>query len=280
MTITKVDIRFLFPRCKAQGVCLPVFQPKVRRVRDFFEFSAQVYKPFSSNTVYEKLESCCLAVEDDSSTGYYGAAFLDLRIGIYKETPYQYKLTTKPCLIIAHRGTEPYTDFFNDILYTDKSIARQEIPLQFYSACNLVFRVWHYLGVRDVPTIHTGHSLGAALAQMCGHKFKQRSKGFETPGTQEILMKIDPYMTVAPDQHISFSMWGSYISHISSKINLLPFIGRRMPHVGKVFQCVKSYEDQSLINPYKNIKNLHLLENMEPCINSDGNFVPNPKKLQ
>lgn len=113
--------------------------------------------------------------------------------------------------------------------------------------------------------MHTGHSLGAALAQMCAHEFFHKSIGFEAPGIAKILEKLNPNNPIIDENHIIFRMNGSYISGM-------------LPQRGKVFSCLA--KDPIILSPGSNIGELHLMKHMLPCLNSDGNFVLNPKIIK
>jgi hypothetical protein len=253
------DLSRIFPNCK--GVFL--YPPKDRTPKDFFRIAEKVYDDIKPNRMYKNIQCWCVYTVSNESTGYFGAAFLDLRMDIKSLSNPGFR----PRVIIAHRGTNlsELKDLKNDF-----TILKQEIPIQFMDACMLMGRTFGYFRRRDLDVVHSGHSLGAALAQMCAFKFNHKSIGFETPGTAGILYLIDPKRPLNNDQYISFTMDGSYIS-------------QSLPHIGKVFigkKQIYSSREGSLLDVFDNITLLHRMGNMKPFFNSDGNFITNPKMLK
>lgn len=260
------NIRHIFPNCKNDIKNIPLFPRKERNVKDFFDLSQLSYKQVVANRVFNTKQYWSIFKVENNDTGYFGVAFLDLRMNS-KEFG---RSSFYPKIVFAHRGTD---DLFHDVLKADISIANQEIPTQFHDACDLVDKTLIYLGSKKADLMHTGHSLGAALAQMCAYKYSHRSIGFETPGTVGILYKIDSNKKYRDQQFLSFDLEGSLIS------GTLPQTGKVILGKKKVYR-VGPVVRHSLIDVIDNILLYHPMSNMEPFFDRAGNFVTNPKHLQ
>lgn len=110
----------------------------------------------------------------DGSDGYHGIAYIN---------------EGSNRVVFAHRGTNPDASIISD-LDDDFQLWRGEPPGQFATSRNFVENVSRELaasGRGDMPVIHTGHSLGAVLADLNAAQDETRSITFENPGSREIL---------------------------------------------------------------------------------------------
>lgn len=145
----------------------------------------------------------------DTGSDYYGCCYIkDL------DSP-----NLASCIVISHRGTVP-----SDVahLVSDFLIALEKIPLQVNAAQKFMVAVsqqliTHFKLDRDhqenwekmmkVPTVSTGHSLGAVLAQLFP---ATTTITFENPGAKPILIKW------ATDQHVPADKIQEYLNMIAS----------------------------------------------------------------
>ncbi len=114
-------------------------------------------------------------------TGYFGAA-------------YKNKITG--AIVITHRGTQlsNLDAVFNDVL-----LIQGKIPEQLQSALEFSKFVYTTEKIIDKRKVsHTGHSLGAALAELCAWKHELSAVTFDSPGVKkhiscELGQAFDPY---------------------------------------------------------------------------------------
>jgi WXG100 family type VII secretion target len=102
-------------------------------------------------------------------------------------------------VVIAHRGTDNWEDTDDDA-----AIYFESVPDQFEDSRKFTQDVKDELarrGITDYEMVHTGHSLGAVLADLNAAQDGTRAYTFENPGTAEILqtqgVKYDPQKHVA-----------------------------------------------------------------------------------
>ena len=114
-------------------------------------------------------------------------------------------------LIIAHRGTDldrkelkngksSWKRTLNTLLNTikdiddDYAIFKGDIPQQQFDAAEnftqqaIAKYVQQYK--HEPQVIHTGHSLGAVLAELCAAKYDRQAITFESPGTKPMIQKL------------------------------------------------------------------------------------------
>ncbi|HKJ87105.1 MAG TPA: hypothetical protein VKA48_01105 [Gammaproteobacteria bacterium] len=100
-------------------------------------------------------------------SGFYGAAYQNVATGE---------------IVIAYRGTEPWSDLFKDLLTTDGKIAAGAEDQQFVDALAFAKNVQDtYQGLGNEISV-TGHSLGGGLAQLAADTFGWDGVTFEAPG--------------------------------------------------------------------------------------------------
>ncbi|MBS0351278.1 MAG: hypothetical protein JSR33_08855 [Proteobacteria bacterium] len=103
-------------------------------------------------------------------SGYFGVAYVNY---------YDYSI------VIAHRGTEKHQ---KEDLLTDFKLLLSEISEQVHDALNFTKKIKsHY---PEYTLSHTGHSLGAALAEICAWFNNVAAVTFESPGTKSIIEQI------------------------------------------------------------------------------------------
>lgn len=129
--------------------------------------------------------------------GYFGAVFINRRTGE---------------VVIAHRGTEqwnlnPFNGQSSD-LDDDAALALGQIPDQYAVSRKLTEQVKSQLaqdpGMAGYSLVHTGHSLGAALADL--NALTDNSKGitFDNPGTLAIVKNNSNVFTGARTQLVNY----------------------------------------------------------------------------
>ena len=102
-----------------------------------------------------------------SDSGFYGAAYQSTETGE---------------IVIAYRGTEPWSDLYKDLLTTDGKIAAGAEDQQFVDALAFAKDVQDtYQGLGNEISV-TGHSLGGGLAQLAADTFGWGGVTFEAPG--------------------------------------------------------------------------------------------------
>jgi len=128
--------------------------------------------------------------------GYFGRAY------IYPK---------KDILIIAHRGTDfdrkklkkaksSWKQTINSLMHTikdiddDYAIFKGNVPQQQFDAAENFTRqaIAKYIQQynRKPNIIHTGHSLGAVIAELCAAKHDRQAVTFESPGTKPMIQKL------------------------------------------------------------------------------------------
>lgn len=141
---------------------------------EYAQMSQLVYKETGAPAGWERLP-----IQSEITQSYYGAAFR-------KGTE----------IVIAHRGTVPTN--INDI-HSDYHILTKTIPPQYYPAVSFANNVINTYGGLGITVTHTGHSLGAFLADLVAYEKGQQATTFDNPGSGDV---IDQY---GNGIHVGFS---------------------------------------------------------------------------
>ncbi len=182
-----------------------------------------------------------LATKAVSVGGYYGQAYLDNN--------------TKQ-LIIAHRGTDNLISAFTEGQKVDQKVGSKiwelvkdldddyeiysgKIPReQFLEARKFTKKVKSVYGkeFNEIPNIvHTGHSLGAVLAELCAIADSGKAITFESPGTEPLLEELEE-LTYGQFDFKSFDPKKADIITYNAEPNRINTLHQ---HVGKVVPLYK-----------------------------------------
>lgn len=239
-----VELRRIFPKSKLSGFSIPKYVESGRSPDNYLDLAGLAYQKHAK---YKHLPANQVWIFDSSENkrnGYSGLAMLDLKFDSLFQT------SRLPVLIIAHRGT----DDMKDVLGADLSLLRRRLPEQAESARLFDINARLQLGVdENYPTIHVGHSLGAALAQILAFPKGHVAVGFETPGTRDILKHLQTPQSSQAKMY-SFNMHGSYVSET-------------MPQADSHLVKCLSTEIEPLgdINPVGNVRKYHFREKIDRC---------------
>ena len=164
-------------------------------------------------------------------------------------------------LIIAHRGTDldrkelknaksSWKRTINTLMHTikdiddDYDVFKGKIPQQQFDAAEIFTQqaIAKYIQqYNHQPTvIHTGHSLGAVLAELCAAKYNRQAVTFESPGTKPMIQKL------FGDQKVNWKKFN--ITSYNAEPNKINSVHE---HVGKVIPLYNTKEvtpDYSEIN--------------------------------
>lgn len=103
----------------------------------------------------------------DMQTGYFGMA--------YKKGN---------TVIIAHRGTDDTRDMLDGL-----NLLLTKLPTQLKHAYSLTEKIMEAFPLYNI--VHTGHSLGGAIAQLMSVNYEHQAITFDTPGMYELVKKMD-----------------------------------------------------------------------------------------
>ena len=193
-------------------------------------------------------------------SGYFGAAYID-------------SIDNPSKIIIAHRGTNNIQDIIEDIAI----INNRPFSQLFDAACftKKVLRV----SPRDCTISHTGHSLGAIIAEIMSYMTfgSRKCITFENPGSLEILKRW--LINENPD----ISAVKKYSTIIQSRVNMIDTCNTQM---GTVYNLKDKplgidadilYPKSYLENPYYMVANTleqHPISSMLTYLEEGGIIAP------
>lgn len=182
---------------KASSESLP------KHIEGYLDFNSENYHPSEDLKYAEEYQlsddkllnkSLNQALNLVTMGGYFGRAYINKQ---------------NDEIIIAHRGTDiPEEDNNTDdsfaavmglLLKTvrdvddDIAILKGKIPAQYYAAAhfeNEVKEKYRKEFSKDPFIVHTGHSLGAILAELCAAQNNTRAVTFESPGSLPLIKKL------------------------------------------------------------------------------------------
>lgn len=188
-------------------------------------------------------------VEGFSNDGYFSVAYVN---------------DTTRQLVIAHRGTEPTDlgDIRSDIVLT---LAR--IPSQFNDGAEPFMtrardrykqRFNNTLEIAEADVLHTGHSLGAVLAELSAYRFHGAAVTFDSPGSLPIIRKeFDANVKPEDVNVITFQAAPQAINRVNE-------------HVGHIYRIYPPFEDTILFEPanvFQQHSSVGLLAQFSPSTN-------------
>jgi len=166
---------------------------------------------------------------DLSNYGYFGAAYL-------KDD------TIPKQLMIAHRGTDGGFDLLNDaLLFFDA------VPWQFTNnALPFIEHVKYDLGISlsHYQITYTGHSLGAALAEISAAYDSTSAVTFDSPGTVSIMNTMVQNGVLSETALISID---SNVITYNTAPNLINTLNS---HVGKLYRVYPSFNVSTISSLY------------------------------
>lgn len=177
-------------------------------------------------------------------------------------------------IIVAHRGTDNYTDFTDNaqILF-DQSID------QFSSAKKFITYVMCYTANNNINVQYlsfTGHSLGAALAELSSAYFKYPSITFDSPGTKGIIDN-----SVCNNLPLDASSYvGKNLITYSSAPNL---VNTAKEHLGIIYRVFPDIDEVFILKPqpsytvYANDYSIQSQHLMTKIINQFNPITGDPK---
>ncbi len=222
-----------------------------------------------------------LAFKAVSGGGYYGQAYIDKKSNQ---------------LIIAHRGTDNLISAYTEGQKVDRKIGSQlwemvrdldddyeiysgKIPkAQFLEARKFTasaISAFEEKHGKKPKVVHTGHSLGAVLAELCAVESNCKAITFESPGTAPLLEELSS-MTYGKFDHKKFDAKKADVTSYNAEPNRINTLHK---HIGKVIplykekEYQKAYEDYSL---FENISN-HSIDTVLTRFNKRSG---KPKKIK
>lgn len=198
--------------------------------------------------------------------GYFGRAYIDQR---------------SQQLVIAHRGTDidwqaletadgnqeieigdQLWDIFKD-LDDDYDIYSGKVPMQQLQAALKFVQATSTAYVEEFghePTIiHTGHSLGAVLAELCAISDGSQAVTFESPGTKPLADDLANYMRIEPQQ-ADITIYNAE----PNSINTLHEQSGRVIQLYKGKKKKKDYSEDQLIESLQHHSIRELLKRFDP----------------
>lgn len=204
--------------------------------------------------------------------GYFGAAYIN-------------NLEKPGRMIIAHRGTDSIQDIVEDIsIIRDKTFSQLDSAVNFIkTSLNYIYELYNSNLCSDIMINHTGHSLGAIIADVMMAYFSNEflSLTFENPGSFKI---INDFMK---SKSINYRLIEKQFIAVQAHPNLINSCNEQ---AGTIFRMVNLPYDFSLIpdlmldlpffipekwefNPYYSIAytlNQHKIEGIVDYLKNNG----------
>lgn len=190
-----------------------------------------------------------LAMKAVASGGYYGQAYIDKSTGQ---------------LIIAHRGTDNLINTFVEDDKLDKDFGQRILALvrdldddyeifsgkipreQYYEArafSKKAKKTYREQFNKEPEVVHTGHSLGAVLAELCAIEENSKAITFESPGSGPLIKELS---------EITYNSDFDYKKFDPSKVDITTYnarpnrINTLHQHVGKVIPLYRESKVQKV----------------------------------
>lgn len=188
-----------------------------------------------------------LAIKAVSGGGYYGQAYLD---------------RSSNTLIIAHRGTDNLINTFTEGSGNDKDLGSRLLEMvrdldddyeifsgkipreQFMEAQKFTKKAKQTYTKQfgEAPkVVHTGHSLGAVLAELCAVSEHGEAITFESPGTAPLIKELED-LTFGAFEYKKFDPKKANITTYNAEPNSINTLHQ---HIGKVIPLYKSSKKQN-----------------------------------
>jgi lipase (class 3) len=196
-----------------------------------------------------------LAMKAITTGGYYGQAYLD---------------RTTNEVIIAHRGTENLIEAFSEgqdasqkvgtkiwnlvkDLDDDYEIYAGKIPRQQFLEAQVftkkVKNTYQKEFKKEPKIVHTGHSLGAVLAELCAVTDNCKAITFESPGTAPLLEELES-LSFGKFDYKSFDSKKADITSYNVEPNQVNTLHQHLGHVIPLYKkskAQKTYTDDYLL---------------------------------
>lgn len=199
-----------------------------------------------------------LTMKAVSMGGYYGQAYYD---------------TKSNQLIIAHRGTDNLISAFTEGQKVDDKIGERlwelvkdldddyeiyngKIPRMQYREAwaftKKIKRAYEKQFGESPKVVHTGHSLGAVLAELCAITEDSRAVTFESPGTAPLMQELEEVSNGDFDYE-KFKPEQAKITTYNAEPNRINTLHK---HLGKVIPLYKGNKNQAMTkgNLFENIQ--------------------------
>lgn len=166
-------------------------------------------------------------------------------------------------VVIAHRGTESpidentlraWIEFIGDAINDYMLLRGKDFP-QYHSALNFYNDVVNN-HIKTENVIHTGHSLGGAIAQLVSIHTGSKSVSFDAPGVLRIAKKLFTQQEIAE----------SNIEAYASGVNMINTAGKQIVNpTGLVMDCTDDCHSY-----IKYTLNTHSIDNIVNQFDDDG----------
>jgi len=158
----------------------------------------------------------------------------EAKVGGYFGRAYFNKNTKE--MIITHRGTE-LVDVFD--FWNDAQMLFYVAPSQFKSASAFISHITLQCKGGINYLSFSGHSLGAALAELSTAKYLYPSVTFESPGTRDLINKLATNLSIKAEG-INYAQ-SNILAYVSGP-NIINTMKDHYGFLQRVFVCNQSYE--------------------------------------